>query len=240
MASAHLLALPSGGSLNLKCLPQQPTLEMLEVCRDRIFELQQLQGTEPRTPKARRSSAAAPPSSSKALSSAQIAKEKKSVVKEIKKKITPLKFHGGYDKVSREVKFAADRLPPEAAEAMLGIPRDSWSSATVVADFSASDALRALGLAEGELKGTVWQKGCGIGGRFGRFGVVKARRLGSAELRVEHLKLSYTVKSQRLSGTILCVNSSGAKRRRKSGDANELPCLELGGSDVSSCSDSDF
>ena len=51
-----------------------------------------------------------PASSSKAVTPAQVTKEKKSIVKEIKKRITRVKFHQGRDRVAREVKFAADRI----------------------------------------------------------------------------------------------------------------------------------
>jgi len=115
------------------------------------------------------------------------------------------------------VKFAADRLPPEAAEQILGISRDSWSSATVTASLGGNDVHRALALGEGELLGSVWQKGGAIGRHFG---AVKARRLGFAPLELTSLKLSYTIKSQRLCGSLVCVNSRGtvtAKKRRRSG-----------------------
>lgn len=217
----HKLALASGGVLDLDFLPREATLEMLLACRDRIFALEPKVsgGAEPpRTPAKARGASRVPASSSKAMTKAQIGKEQKSIVKEIKKKITPLKFHTSYDKVTREVKFAADRLPPEAAEQILGISRDSWEGATVIANLGGNDIQRALALGEGELQGSVWLKGGAIIGR--RFGAVKARRLGHAPLDLRHLELRYTTKSQRLTGTLVCVNSSGlvaAKKRKRSG-----------------------
>lgn len=222
MPSGHLLALTSGGTLDLDCLPREATLEMLWACRDRIFAMERDASSAtkaPKTPARTRATSQAPASSSKAMTKAQIGKEQKSIVKEIKKKITPLKFHTGFDKVAREVKFAADRLPPEAAELILGISRDSWTSATVTANLGGNDVQRALALSEGELTGSVWQKGGAIGRRFG---AIKARRLGSAPLELQSLKLSYTIKSQRLSGCLVCVNSHGPvarKRRRNGADA---------------------
>jgi len=154
---------------------------------------------------------------------AQVAKERKSIVKEIKKRITPLKFHQGWDRVAREVKFAADRISPETAEEMLGTSRASWSSATVQAELGShfpneQTIEKALALSQGELVGSVWMKGGAIGG--GRFGAVKARRLGSAALSCQSLKLSYTVKSQRLTGSLVCSNGSTVtSNKRRRGDA---------------------
>jgi len=219
--SAHLLALPSGGNLDLDCLPPQATLEMLQVCRDRIFALegQLLKGAvELQTPaKAARKSApdsASKSSASKALSQAQIAKEKKSIVKDIKKRITPLKFHTGFDRVEREVKFAADRLPPEAAEQVLRMSRDAWTAPTITATLEGNEAVTALSLEADELKGSVWLKGGAQPGR--RFGAVKPKRLGSAALLLKSMMVSYTVKSQRLTGSIRFINgptASGSKRQ---------------------------
>merc|ERR1712187_100293 len=74
----------------------------------------------------------------------------------------------------------------------------------------------ALGISPGELLGSVWKKGGAQPGR--RFGAVKPVRLGSAPLSLKSLRLSYTVKSQRLAGTLVCVNegsiNSGRKRQR--------------------------
>lgn len=216
--NVHVLSLPSGGSLDLDCLPQQATLEMLQACRDRIFSLEsQQKAEEPCTPaKAARKSApdsGAKASASKALSPAQIAKEKKSIVKDIKKRITPLKFHAGWDQVEREVKFAADRLPPEAAEQILGISRDAWTSATISATLGSNDAVAALSLEPDELKGSVWLKGGAQPGR--RFGATKPKRLGCASLVLKSLTVNYTVKSQRLTGSLKCINgqmATGSKR----------------------------
>ena len=69
-------------------------------------------------------------SASKALSSTKIEKDKNSLVNEIKKKLTPVKFHQGVDKVSREVKFAAERFPTEVAEVVLGAPCDPKAAHT--------------------------------------------------------------------------------------------------------------
>ena len=210
---SHQLTLRSAGVLDLDNPPASATMEMLEACRDRIFILEGLLQAEPCTPARPRAVASqrtplsgakgAPPA--KGLTAAQLSKEKKSIVKEIKKRITPLKFHVGWDQTCREVKFAADRLPAEAAAQILGIPRDSWSAATVSSTLGENDATQALGLEEGELKGSIWQKGGAV--RFGRFGAQKARRLGTAALVIRSLKLSYTVKSQRLTGSLVCINS---------------------------------
>lgn len=220
--SSHLLALPSGATLDLDNLPLQPTLEMVQACRDRIFALEARDSESPSKTPRKRVSAGLPPSSSKAMKPAQVAKEKKSVVKEIKKCITALKFHAGWDRVDREVKFSADRLSLEAAEQLLLMSRESWSSATVSANLDANDAIRALSLSPGELSGAVWRKGGAMPGR--RFGAVKAIRLGSAPLVVKCLKLNYTVKSQRLAGSLVCINdtalmpsSRGRKRRGSNG-----------------------
>merc|ERR1712232_339225 len=94
----------------------------------------------------RKRTAREPTSSSKAMKPAQVAKEKRKIVKDIKKRITPLKFHGGFDKVERQVKFSADRLPPEAAEQLLLVPRSSFSSATVSVTLSTEEATRSLGI----------------------------------------------------------------------------------------------
>lgn len=142
----------------------------------------------------------------KDLTATQLSKQKKSIVKEIKKRITPLKFHVGWEKAQREVKFTAERLPAEAAAQLLKLPQASWSTATVSSTLGENDAAQALGLEEGELKGSVWQKGGAISGR--RFGACKASRLGAAALTVKSLKLSYTVKSQRLTGSLVCVNGT--------------------------------
>eukprot|EP00440_Ansanella_granifera_P006882 gb/GFBE01007457.1/.p1 GENE.gb/GFBE01007457.1/~~gb/GFBE01007457.1/.p1 ORF type:complete len:242 (+),score=60.17 gb/GFBE01007457.1/:1-726(+) len=223
-SSGHVLALASGGALDLDCLPREATLEMLQACRDRIFALEhevRSAAEPPRTPAKARAASRVPASSSKAMTKAQIGKEQKSIVKEIKKKITPLKFHTGWDKVSREVKFAADRLPPEAAEQILGISQDSWPASTVTANLGGNDIQRALGLGDGELQGSVWQKGGAIGRHFG---AVKAMRLGHAPLELESLKLSYTIKSQRLTGSLVCVNGAGmvASKKRRRGGAGAL------------------
>ena len=50
------------------------------------------------------------------------------------------------------------------------------------------------------LTGSVWRKGGAVVGR--RFGSVKAVRLGNAALLCQSLKLSYSVKSQRLTGSL--------------------------------------
>lgn len=223
-----MLKLASGGCLNLNELPPQEgvTLEMLQVCRDRIFHLEAC-AAEPITPSKAARMTRAPASSSKAATPAQINKEKKSIVKEIKKRITPLKFYQGYDKVGREVKFAADRVSPEAAEQMLGITRDAWSSATVHkvlgSNFPNEQSIEnTLALVPGELTGSVWMKGGAMGGR--RFGAVKARRLGNAVLSFESMKLSYTVKSQRLTGTLVCVNDSSvtSNKRHRGNDSDAM------------------
>lgn len=210
---SHILLISSGGQLDLNNLPEQATVEMLQVCRDRIFALESRGADkQPKTPIKRRASAE-PASSSKAMKPAQILKEKKSIVKEIKKRITPLKFHDGWDKIEREVKFSADRLSPQAAEQLLQMPRDSWSTATVSANLESDNAMGALSIAPGELTGSVWRKGGAMRGR--RFGAVKALRLGSAPLLVKSLKLSYTIKSQRLVGSLICVNCAGIASSRK-------------------------
>lgn len=219
--NSHILSLPSGGYLNLDQLPLQDgvTLEMLQVCRDCIFALQsQAAPVEPTTPSRATRAARIPTSSSKAVTPAQVNKERKSIVKEIKKRITPLKFHRGFDKVSREVKFSADRISPEAAEQMLGMPRDSWLSATVQVELGPNRPNErsiedTLALSPGELIGSVWMKGGALGGR--RFGAVKARRLGNAALSFESLRLSYTVKSQRLSGALVCMNDSSVTSNKR-------------------------
>jgi len=214
--SSHILELQSGAKLDLDSLPQEATLEMLEACRDRIFALEaQDSEKQPKTPR-KKGPAGLPASGCKSIRPAQIVKEKKSIVKEIKKCITPIKFHAGWDRVDREVKFSADRLPPEAAEQLLLLPRDSWSSATISANLSANDAIKSLCLSPGELTGSVWRKGGAMPGRG--FGSVKAVRLGSAALTVKSLKLNYTVRSQRLTGILICTNDtavkpSGKKRR---------------------------
>lgn len=224
--TSHVLALPSGYKLDLNNLPQQATLEMLQACRDRIFDLEASHAEgQPKTP-SKRVSASLPASSSKAMKPAQIAKEKKSIVKQIKKTITPIKFYTGWDRVGRDVKFSAERLPPEAAEQLLLMPRSSWSSATVSANLGANDVSQALSLSPGELTGSVWRKGGAI--RCGRFGAVKAVRLGSAPLRVMSLKANYNVKSQRLTGSLECINDaevmpSGKKRRRDNSESDEDP-----------------
>merc|ERR1712060_557691 len=158
-------------------------------------------------------------SASKALSPAKIEKEKKSLVKEIKKKLTPVKFHQGFDKVSREVKFAAERFPTEVAEVVLGVPCDPKAAGIVSKTFRGKEAEQALSLAPGDLQGAVWQKGGVQTGRR-RFGAVKARRLGNATLLIESLTLNYTVKSQRISGSLVCVND-GASRKRGRGESDE-------------------
>ena len=78
------LQLRSGGTLNLYALPQrQLSFEMLEACRDRIFALQAcLSSPEAQTP-TRPRAARVPASTAKKPSAAQIAKEKKSIVKDI-------------------------------------------------------------------------------------------------------------------------------------------------------------
>lgn len=214
-------------------LQEEITLEMLQVCRDRICALESLvhaglaAARAPTTPskptgRARPPTASKSTCRSKAVPPAQVAKERKSIVKEIKKRITPLKFHQRWDRVAREVKFAADRISPETAEQMLGMSRDSWSSATVQVELGShfpneQTIEKALALSQGELVGSVWMKGGAIGG--GRFGAVKARRLGSAALSCQSLKLSYTVKSQRLTGSLVCSNDSTvASNKRRPGD----------------------
>jgi len=65
---------------------------MLQVCRDRIFALEREVSSAaelPRTPAKARAARQVPASSSKAMTKAQIGKEQKSIVKEIRKKITP-------------------------------------------------------------------------------------------------------------------------------------------------------
>merc|ERR1711871_44442 len=99
-----------------------------------------LPSPESQTP-SRPRAARVPTSASKKLSAAQILKEKKSIVKDIKKRITPLKFHNYFDVIDREVKFAAERLPLEAAESLLGIAHDSWTSATVTVTLSGNEAI---------------------------------------------------------------------------------------------------
>lgn len=228
-----MLKLASGGCLNLNELPPQEgvTLEMLRVCRDRIFLLESQAGAaEPITPIKVARGPRIPTSSSKAVTPAQVTKEKKSIVKEIKKRITPLKFHQGYDKVGREVKFAADRISPEAAEQMLGMSRASWSATTVHKVLGRNLANEpsienTLALAPGELTGSVWMKGGAMGGH--RFGAVKARRLGNAVLSCESLKLSYTVKSQRLTGSLVCINgSTGTSNKRRRSDCSDAEYSE--------------
>jgi len=214
--------------LDLEHLPQTASFEMLEACRDRIFALEAVQVTELATPARARPERPERSSASKALSSAKIEKEKKSLVKEIKKKLTPVKFHQGFDKVSREVKFAAERFPTEVAELILGAPCDPKAAGTVSKTFRAKEAEQALSLAPGDLQGAVWQKGGAQIGR--RFGATKARRLGNATLLIESLTLSYTVKSQRISGSLVCVND-GTSRKRGRGESDgedsdaELPFL---------------
>lgn len=229
--NGHMLKLASGGCLNLNELPPQEgvTLEMLQASRDRIFLLEsQAAAAGPVTPSKVARGPRTPASSSKAVTPAQVTKEKKSIVKEIKKRITPLKFYQGWDKVGREVKFAADRVSPEAAEQMLGITRDAWSSATVQKVLGRNlpneqSIENTLALVPGELTGSVWMKGGAMGGR--RFGAVKARRLGNAVLSFESMKLSYTVKSQRLTGSLVCINESSVtsnKRRRSDGSDEDI------------------
>merc|ERR1719362_753148 len=222
----HILKLPSGSELDLDNLPVVATHEMLEVCRDRILMLEEAsRAPRPTTPN-KRASAGEPKSALKVLKPAQIAKEKKSIVKDIKKLITPVKFHSGWDRVEREIKFSADRLPPEAAEQLLLQAQPSWSSATVSVTLAENDALQALSLSPGELVGSVWQKGGAIPG--GRFGAVKARRLGSAPLVVKSLSLSYTVKSLRLVGKLVCVNEGSMKRGRGDLDSDDSSDLLWG------------
>lgn len=237
--SSHILTLPSGGSLDLNHLPNQEwvcsdrsgqVLEMLHVCRDRIFALElQAGAAAPITPSKVHKVVRTPASSAKAVTPAQVTKEKKSIVKEIKKRITALKFHQGWDKVAREVKFAADRISPEAAEQILGMSRASWSSATVHVGLGSNhpneqSIENALAISAGDLTGSVWRKGGAMGGH--RFGAVKAQRLGNATLSCQSLKLSYTVKSQRLTGSLVCVNNNSTvtsnKRRRASPYGDDL------------------
>jgi len=229
--SSHILTLPSGGTLDLNQLPNQEwvcrdrsgqVMEMLQVCRDRIFALESQAGAAaPITPSKVNKVVRTPASSSKAVAPAQVTKEKKSIVKEIKKRITALKFHQAWDKVAREVKFAADRISPEAAEQLLGMSRASWSSATVHvglgSNFPNEQSIEnALAISPGDLTGSVWRKGGAMRGGH-CFGSVKAQRLGNAALSCQSLKLSYNVKSQRLTGSLVCVNDSTVtsnKRRR--------------------------
>merc|ERR1711988_855269 len=98
--SGHVLTLKSGVNLNLDDLPELATVEMLEACRDRIFVLEGIlnDSTAVGTPqRQRRKESVSSTVKSKPLKAAQIEKEKKTVVKEIKKKITPLKFHAGWE-----------------------------------------------------------------------------------------------------------------------------------------------
>lgn len=253
----HIIELPSGGKLDLDCLPDCASVEMLQACRDRIFLLEGLapkRDAEPCTTpyKARRRSEATytpagrrcmPETSGKARAPAFIAREKRSIVKDVKKRIGSLRFHVGIDKVQREVKFLVERLSPEAAEQVLGISRDAWASPTVTAMLRGKDIAKALSLESDELRGAVWLKG---GCRYGRFGSPKARRIGTAPLQAQSLSLSYTVKSQRLTGTLACVNSSamaaaGKKRPRgdECGGLEDLPDTDNSGDSESENSSED-
>jgi hypothetical protein len=196
----------------------QEVCEMLQTCRDRIFMMEASRIPRSVTP-SKQASAGEPKSVSKTLKPAQIAREKKSIVKDIKKLITPVKFHYGFDRVEREIKFSADRLPPEAAEQLLLQPQQSWSSATVSVTLGENDAIQALSLSSGELVGAVWRKGGAM--RGGRFGSVKAQRLGSAPLTVKSLTLNYTIKSQRLVGKLICINDNSLKRGREDFDSGD-------------------
>jgi hypothetical protein len=100
-------------------------------------------------------------------------------------------------------------FPPEAAQQLLGMPSESWTTATVGKSLSGEEAIQALSLAPDELQGSVWQKGGAKPGR--RFGAVKPMRLGTTPLHIQSLKLSYTVKSQRMAGTLVCINSSSGQ-----------------------------
>ena len=62
-----------------------------------------------------------------------------------------------------------------------------------------------VALAPGELTGSVWAKGGAMGGH--RFGAVKARRLGNAELSCQSLKLSYSSMSD-----LTASSSSGSTK----------------------------
>lgn len=112
--------------------------------------------------------------------------------------------------MAREVKFTAERFPPEAAEQLLSMPREEWATAAITKDLDGNGARNALSLAPDDLQGSVWRKGGAKPGR--RFGSVKAVRLGSAALRLHSLKLVYTVKTQRLVGTglLTLADSSGS------------------------------
>jgi len=221
--SSHLLVLPSGATLDLNNLPKQPTLEMLQACRDHIFALEARHGESPLTKPRKRVSAGLPPSSSKAMKLAQVAKEKKSVVKEIQFQINrrPVQFYTGKDvRGTRRVTFSVDRLSPDTAEQLLLMSRDSWSPAMVRTELNANEAMRALSLSPGELTGAVFrsqtddpfypQKQCD--------------RIGRSPLIVQWLSLRYAVKKQRLAGSLDCINKTrpiqtrrGRKRRRSNG-----------------------
>jgi hypothetical protein len=132
---------------------------------------------------------------------AQINREKKSIVKMIKKNLVPVKFHSRDDRTTRKIKFTVERLPPEAAEELLLSPQRSWTSSTVIANLGANDSARALSLTDGELTGTVCSKARKCWGRD-----VNAWRMGKAALQVQAVSLSYNIKSQQLSGTLECIN----------------------------------
>lgn len=117
--SGHALELKSGANLNLDDLPELATVEMLDACCVCIFCLDWIlnDSTAVGTPHhQRRKESVNSTVKSKPLKAAQIREGEKSVVKEIKKKITPLKFHAGWENTVRVVKFAAERFPTEAAE----------------------------------------------------------------------------------------------------------------------------
>lgn len=105
--ACHALKLKSGSTLDLDALPQrelsqEEMTEMLEACRDRIFAFESNALSPEHTPKPPRAARPSVPAvKAKALTKAQIEKEKKSVVTTIKKHIKPLKFHGGFDRLGR-------------------------------------------------------------------------------------------------------------------------------------------
>ena len=136
-------------------------------------------------------------------------------MKQFKKKLTLVKFYEGCQKVSRHVQLlAAKRFPTEVVEVLLGVSLSN-AGGKVSKTFRGKEAEQALSLAPGDLQGTVWQKG-GFHqspSLLSPFGAVKAGRVGNATLLIESLTLIYTVKSQRIRGSLVCVNVAASRKR---------------------------
>ena len=194
--------------LDLEHLSQTVSFEMVEACRDRIFSLEAeaMHVKELATPACTRPDRLERSLASKALSPAKIEKEKKSLVKQFKKKLTLVKFYEGCQKVSRHVQLlAAKRFPTEVVEVLLGVSLSN-AGGKVSKTFRGKEAEQALSLAPGDLQGAVWQKG-------GLNSPMRPRHLGNATLKINSLTLNYWVKTQRIHGSLVCVNVGACRKR---------------------------